>query len=108
MLFDPRWEVAEPVGVEIELQGWQKILLGAINVLETNGWCQLNYIAGERRCAVGAMGAAANTHAVDSLVTAELALMSVIGGGSVARWNDAVGRTKEEVISALRKAITVG
>jgi hypothetical protein len=81
------------------------VLNGAADLIERDGWCQSRYLleTGER-CADGAIAVAGNGHHGGVRSVARLALRSAIGGESVVIWNDAPGRTKAEVVAALRAA----
>lgn len=54
-------------------------------------------------CALGAIEC--STRSYDLRQDAEIALRRVIGYPFIDRWNDARGRTKDQVVEAFRKAI---
>lgn len=77
-----------------------EILDKAADKIVECGWCR--GVRRPRVCAVNAMAAAVK----DGFCHASLALRQHLGlsGRSVADWNDAPGRTQEEVIAKLREA----
>lgn len=107
-----------------------EILEAAAALLERDGWCQNSLHDGERRCARGAIIAATeDVLGVDAVrgVVIGPSLTTIVGGWaivdhalrdhlkaegvfdgclapSVPAWNDTRGRTKDDVISAVRKA----
>lgn len=95
----------------------QDVLRQAADLIERTGWCQGVYARDARGvitdfisdaavefCALGAIfhcepeGYAADVSAPEQL------LVNRIGTRTVGEWNDAPGRTKDEVIATLRKA----
>jgi hypothetical protein len=90
------------------------ILLAAANWLETHNWCQRDTWQDRRgvnttdttkiasACAVGAIILATESH--DIVWDALNRLKNHLRTSSIGHWNDATGRTKEEVIQALREA----
>ena len=89
-----------------------KLLRGAAKDLETFGWIQ-GAAGNEERgfCAIGGIyHAQKDTGAkFDDRLLAYQAVKAVTGQDSsanITRWNDAPGRTKQEVVSAMRKAAT--
>jgi hypothetical protein len=87
------------------------VLLGAADYIERHGWCQGTSRIDDAVCTAWALSIAA----AHDFVTAEQAgyrlMHSVRGpmgysGGNwgIAVWNDTAGRTKEEVVEALRSA----
>jgi hypothetical protein len=96
MLYDKRWDkkLDQPVK--------HPVLLDAIKLIEKHGWVQ-----GKRGhanigyCAVGAVvNSTMDYWASGKAITA----MEKQVPYGVASWNDAPGRTKEEVIAMMRKA----
>lgn len=92
-----------------------EVLTGAIEALNEFGWNQGDYGNQERGlCAIGAMDYGAGyrnpkigNFDADAYVTAKQYMNTVVGGNAhsgVSIWNDASGRTKEEVIAALTRA----
>lgn len=91
----------------------------AATLLETVGWCQgvfrkVGDKGVEAYCMIGACREAAGYYAydydaayADAAVAADLAAHAAHADASdaadAARWNDTPGRTKEEVIAALRR-----
>lgn len=88
-----------------------EVLRKAADVIRARGWRQHDY--GEESgpvCAVGALNVAMGGDPWDDHgpYTAEERLRQFLGwGDSVSRWNDARGRTVEEVIAALEKAASL-
>lgn len=95
----------------------RRVMQRAIVAIETHGWSRRQY--GSERvgfCMVGALnyaafgdpvGASFGDDSSEALFVAcdvEAALVRVTGAGYVPKWNDAPGRTKEEVLWAMRKA----
>ncbi len=79
---------------------WRMTLLEAANKIETGGWCQGTIRRDGCHCIMGALIAVAKSEfgkALDSLRT-------TIASDKIIIWNDTPGRTKEEVITALRRA----
>ena len=80
----------------------REVLLGAAEYLRKYGWIQWetgNH--GGPRCALGAL----ESVDIDSVYDdAEYRLLRTVGASSVVKWNDAPGRTVEEVIAAFEKA----
>jgi hypothetical protein len=86
-----------------------QLLWDAADLLERNGWCQREFEDEQgRHCLVGAINRAPSP-GVYSLEL-EIQRLSATGymqtflGMEPMRWNDMHGRTKEEVVSALRRA----
>lgn len=85
------------------------ILLRAGQVLEEVGWCQKSFRDPDgRRCLMGALslakvGTCYNPEVMNLLTKAVLGQPERYGAGLTA-WNDAPGRTKEEVIAKLNEA----
>lgn len=107
MLYDKeRWEPKPQ-----KLEPWQQCLLDAANRIRKKGWCQgMGVNRWGEMCALGAIGSidastTARTMAARMLVR-YLNAPPYVGYPSVhiPAWNDASGRTKEEVIAALEGA----
>lgn len=78
-----------------------KTLLDAADYIEEHGWCQEFMWADGRVCALGAILIAKGT----GLSGPRDRLMAFLKNPeSITKWNDAPGRTKDEVVSALREA----
>jgi hypothetical protein len=92
MYYDP---TCQPVPVE--LVPWRKGLLAAADYIEQHGWCQHIGKINGHVCASVAL------NMVGCPNMSWLALTHLVGR-SIPRWNDAPGRTKEEVVAAMRKA----
>ena len=93
MLYDPRWEPKKL---------WQTVLLDAADYIEEYGWCQYRWQDGEKVCALSAISVTAgrNLEAIGRL--------RKFLGGRIDTWNDTVGRTKDEVVAALRACALSG
>ena len=98
---------------ETPLKEWQNDLLSAADVIERLGWCQ--YTAGFSTgpvCVMGALhmaifGTVSEMNYSERFHKAWKRFGDSVGGWGVG-YNDAYGRTKEEVISALRAAVRSG
>jgi hypothetical protein len=82
-----------------------KHLRQAANLIVNKGFCKGIYTDGKGFCALGALYQyGQNNRAPTPLIdAAQEALSRVIGFGYIPSWNDAPGRTKAEVVGALRK-----
>lgn len=88
------------VGETKELDAASKTLLRAAELLERDGWCQGAYFDGNSACTIGAlMDAAAD---IQDRNAAIYRLKDALDGWNIFNWNDAPGRTKEEVVAKLR------
>ncbi len=100
MLWDKKW------GKELEVQTepWRKALNDAADYIEKHDWRQGALVDIDGKvCALGAI--VFSGHYDDA--EAREALKKYLSGTpwvSIAEWNDAPGRTKEEVIAAFRNA----
>ena len=74
----------------------------ADDLIERDGWEQ-GYSATERSCAYIAVDRVARIHG--HYGDAIRALREQIGVPSISNWNDRLGRTKAEVVAALRAAV---
>ncbi len=85
----------------------KRILLKAADILREYGWCQdaIEHPDG-RRCALGAIAMAARVLGLKEYFHAERAMEKMLPNETVPSWNDAPGRTAEEVIEAMEKAAT--
>jgi hypothetical protein len=94
----------------------EQALSAAADLIESRGWTTRYYARNESGqsvcyrddraacyCAMGAIGAVANRD-YDLDEAACNRLRRSLGIDSIAEWNDAPGRTAEEVVTALRKA----
>jgi hypothetical protein len=96
----------------------QRLLLKAAEIVEQRGWCQRSFenLDGQV-CALGAINLAHHDcsgwgsrvfSGADLAVNAACRASQYVGRGigyfTLANWNDTNGRTKEEVIAALRGA----
>jgi hypothetical protein len=103
MLYDPKWET--PAETK-PLRPWQKLLLDGAAYIETHGWCQNKLRNAGGVCYVGAM------IQVDCKTGEyDLALRKIqthLGVPCIIDWNNAAGRTKQEVIEAMRSCANGG
>lgn len=85
----------------------KEVLLKAAEIIEERGWCQGSYNkeTGEV-CAKGGLRKAVGWPHQDGegYYGALDALYTLIGAGTILSWNDTPGRTKSDVITALRQA----
>lgn len=98
-----------------------EILVEAKRLLVEKGWTQGAYARDKYGrmqeipnagatcfCAYGALMVASNApRASDPIFTETYGFMDVVCGGSVAKFNDAEGRTKEEMLATFDKAIAL-
>ena len=101
MLYDTKWDAKtyDAVGA---------VLLRAAARLERDGWCQGKMRDGDAHCVLSALYEESRieqvSHAdVDFYFDAARRLDTVVGK-DVVIWNDEAGRTKQEVLYALRLA----
>lgn len=81
-----------------------QVLLEAADLIEQRGWCQNSAQGpGGSICAAQALALAA---AYDFAFAAQVGrkLLHTVGFRTVPKWNDAPGRTQDEVVAALRQA----
>jgi hypothetical protein len=103
MLSDPKWDEK----IEVKFDEASLHLLRAADYIQQHGWCQgKSFGPNETVCILGALDHTKGSRrhfrdAVDKL-------RSFIGGGAVNKWNDACGRTKDEVLHIMRKAAYLG
>jgi len=127
MLYDPRWLVPAPTTAptkpreRIEAQRevaasrkpkfkepWRRILWDAAELIERKGWVQAaHWIPGEGYCAMGAI-LAFNNHLRSSDARPAKQKLRHHLRKSIHSWNDERGRTKEEVLTALRTVALLG
>ena len=86
-----------------------QLLWDAADLLERDGWCQREFEDAQGRyCLVGAINRAPSPEPYS--LELEIQRLTATGymqrflGMEPMRWNDMHGRTKEEVVSALRRA----
>lgn len=91
----------------------QYILATAADILEADGWCQgVARDQAGRHCALGAIGTAAHKDGANLLTREAFELQDAatdmlqahLEVDWVHEWNDKPGRTKDEVVQALRAA----
>lgn len=71
------------------------IYLAAVDLLETVGWCQGEYVSPDGKCCLlGALDTLNAPNAAYEPIEARI--------GEIWIWNDTPGRTKEEVIALLK------
>ena len=101
MLLDTQPHKVPPVTEPIE--PWRQLLLDAADLIERQGWWN------------GKPGKSLSVHCIQTAISAtalrgalgcEAAVnfLNYIGGHGIVSWNDAPGRTKEEVLAAMRGA----
>lgn len=110
MYKDSRFDVVE-APVKPELTEEQKALFRAAEYIRHNGWCQGGVQAGARVCLVGSLYiglglkvSGCNILKIEPLLQKVQNVAEAHGICNLAEWNDAPGRTKEEVIALLEKA----
>jgi hypothetical protein len=91
MFYDPTCKPA------VELAPWRKGLLRAVDYIDRHGWCQHVGTINGRVCTLMAMFMVGCTNAA-------YGAMAQFVGGPIDEWNNAPGRTKQEVVAALRRA----
>jgi hypothetical protein len=130
MLYDKRWDAEIPTTVEPV--DWREILLKAAELVE-QGWVQGSYQSSDRYCAVGAISMAATGDAYgwsgqpngfnftdmhareaanqllqyvnrDNMWTRWFGRKHHYPYCNIVSWNDSPGRTKKQVVHAMRKA----
>jgi hypothetical protein len=69
----------------------------AADYIKKHGWCQGAYRDGKKCCALGANRMANRAHDNSPLIVAACEVLN-IDSYSLHKWNDAEGRTKQEVI----------
>jgi hypothetical protein len=106
MLYDKRWDEKLP-----QVDDIGRDLLAAADYIEEHGWCQGRPYLGESACVIGAVNIVTNgdkrLFETDRLRHAMERVHKTLGGSAIS-WNDNPTRTKEEVVSALRKAAYLG
>lgn len=115
MLYDKRWDV-ESAPVK-ELEPWQKTVTRMITELEERGWVQNVLIERRGYCLAGVLREVTGVpfynfsnrakYQSDNYETAQKVWDKIEGqlGGRATTWNDATGRTKDEVINMLRELV---
>lgn len=89
-----------PRDVNAKIDEVGETLLRAADLLETEGWCQKSGRKDGKRCAAVAIEDAAPSYEVED--SAWLRVYRALGGTSIVCWNDAPGRTQEDVTAFLR------
>lgn len=88
----------------------KQVLLDAADHIELVGWhqgrmfadCSVRYITSSPCCAMGAVSLVVGDDGNEQFDRVWQHLNNFVGG-SVIEWNDALGRTKEEVVAKLRE-----
>lgn len=100
MLYDPKWQL-NPIG---------KTLIAAADYIEEHGWCQGQVRDSFGRvCITGALGYShldsdlGPLHLDSEVREAAYMLLNKEVGIYIAAWNDAPGRTQDEVVTKLRE-----
>src|SRR5258705_6221041 len=104
MLSDPKWDEK----VEVELDEISLHLLRAVDYIQHFGWCQgTAFGPNDTVCTLGALE---RTKTYKGFISNDLfdRLRPLTGDRSIHNWNDAKGRTKEEVIKVMREAAYLG
>jgi hypothetical protein len=90
------------------LERWRQILINAADKIEKYGWIQGSLVTNRGVCVLGALGGwgMAEGYECDAnrKLLAHINLSSPDNPWSLAAWNDEPGRTKAEVLTALREA----
>jgi hypothetical protein len=95
-LYDPKEAETKP---EVQLEPWRQHLLDAAQYIREHGWCQRTIRDEEGRvCLIGALQ---SVEGWENSVAPTM-LRRIIS--CIPSWNNAPGRTKEEVIAALEGA----
>jgi hypothetical protein len=100
MLHDPQWQVRHQA---------KQVLLDAARYIETHGWCQGALQHKGRVCIFGAINAAgghSDMAASRTVVEMLRRATHTPAWSNIAAWNDTPGRTKAQVIAALKRAAT--
>ncbi len=103
MLYDTKWDK------EVLLDEVGEILLKAADYIDKHGWCQRRAFIGKKACLLGAVAAVIDGGIGTATITPTAAyekaycrLAKLVSG--MGNWNDAPGRTKDEVVAVLRTA----
>ena len=89
-------------GTKVDKTG--KLLLAAADLLQAEGWVQGSMRRYGGRCVVGAISDAGCPRATAQQLNRAYNRALALAGTNLPFWNDAPGRTKEEVINLLRRA----
>lgn len=125
MLYDPNWK---PKEADIQLETWQKILLRAAEILQTQGWCRGTLQNEHGFCALGAIAVATGEikeyngdviqggmfvmktkiHLDSDYIKSTMKLLALIQRyNNIPTWNDQPTRNKRHVIAKMRRAAGV-
>lgn len=108
MLYDPSKEKK----FDVQLEDWQQCLLDGIDHISRYGWCQGDYRRGDAYCLLGSIGGCRSGCADVRYLRARAAVAEVLRKRGWRfwslphTWNDAAGRSKEEVIALMYEAAT--
>ena len=82
-----------------------EVLEAAADYIDEHGWCREEYVASDGSvCAFEAIERARLTEPLAGVeLVVEAAMKSATGCATVEEWNDAPGRTKDEVVRKLRE-----
>jgi hypothetical protein len=103
MLYDRRWEEQIPEVKAPELEGWQKAILEAREILDRHGWVQGQFENLNGYCIIGALRHTETCDYSLAAIKLDQHVMRKTGGRicSVMAWNDMSGRTKGEVLDLM-------
>ena len=89
--------------VEQPIEPWQQLLLDAADLIDRQGWWNGKP---QKSLSVHCIQTALFAASPRSSIACEAAVnfLNHIGGHGIVCWNDAPGRTKEEVLAAMRGA----
>jgi hypothetical protein len=93
MLYDPRWNKKS--------LRWRKILCDAADLIEERGWAQFEYFDGYGYCIHGAINKVTKGQKYQRR-KAKAQLREMLGVEWLPEWNDMPGRTKAQVLAAMR------
>jgi hypothetical protein len=96
MLYDTRWEKKPKRGAL-----WRTVLLDAADIIEAWGWIQGAFQTGEGICMHEAIDVVTDQKLYRNR-RAKQELKKALGGLEIYQWNDMPGRTKKQVLAALR------
>jgi hypothetical protein len=97
--------------VAVPLEPWRQVLLDAADSIERLGWIQHALGTGSGpRCVLGAIHFAGAERGSGWLWTGTIdavtKMHAALGRNNLPVWNDAPGRTKDEVLALLRRVAT--
>ena len=101
MLLDTQPHKVPPVTKRIE--PWRQLLLDAADLIERTNWWNGISLARPTYCVLTAIGTVGKNTVAYKAAT-HFSNYVGMGNQSIPQWNDAPGRTKEEVLAAMRGA----